>query len=270
MIRFHTQVYKLTSSKVPQGEKLKAAFLTDLHGREFGAGNQTLLEEIRRQQPDLVLCAGDMIVRTLPESIPVAKELLLSLAKEFPVYMALGNHECRMKLQPETARIYTDYEKELEKSGIKILHNEKEEITIGEIPLTIYGLELPMEYYHKPDSPKLSSQQINALIGSSDPSRLNILLAHNPKYGKAYFSWNADLTVCGHYHGGILRLSRHHGLICPQYLLFPPFCCGDFEKEGKYVVVSAGLGEHTIPVRIHNPRELLIIEMEGSPLQSHV
>ena len=38
----------------------------------------------------------------------------------------------------------------------------------------------------------------------------------------------------------------------------------DFEKEGKYILVSAGLGEHTIPVRIHNPRELLIIELEGT------
>ena len=73
MIRFRTQVYRLTSSKIPEGKKLKAAFLTDLHGREFGLGNQALLEEIRRQQPDLVLCAGDMIVRTLSQSIFVAK-----------------------------------------------------------------------------------------------------------------------------------------------------------------------------------------------------
>ena len=264
MIRFRTQVYRLTSSKIPEGKKLKAAFLTDLHGREFGPGNQALLEEIRRQQPDLVLCAGDMIVRTLSQSIFVARELLLKLSEEFPVYMALGNHECRMKLQPETERIYTDYEEELVKCGIKILHNERKDLKIRDIPLTIYGLELPMEYYHKPDSPTLTCAQIKNLLGSGDPSRLNILLAHNPKYGKAYFSWNADLTLCGHYHGGILRLSRHHGLTSPQYLLFPPFCCGDFEKEGKYILVSAGLGEHTIPVRIHNPRELLIIELEGT------
>ena len=108
--------------------------------------------------------------------------------------MALGNHECRMKLQPETARIYTDYEEELVKGGIKIFHNEKKDLKIGNIPLTIYGLELPMEYYHKPDSPMLTCGQIKNLLGTGDPSRLNILLAHNPKYGKAYFSWNADLN----------------------------------------------------------------------------
>ena len=26
------------------------------------------------------------------------------------------------------------------------------------------------------------------------------------------------------------------------------------------MLVSAGLGEHTIPIRLHNPRELLVIE----------
>lgn len=263
MIRFRTQTYRLVSAKVPHGKRLKLAFLTDLHGREFGQGNKMLLKEIRSQGPDAVLCAGDMIVRTLPETIPAARELLLALAREFPVYMSLGNHECKMKRQPETGQIYTDYEAELKKGGVQILHNAKMRQQIQDVPITFYGLELPMEYYHKPNSPKLTKTQIEELLGSADPAQLNILLAHNPKYGQAYFSWMADLTLSGHYHGGILRLSTHCGLTCPQYLLFPPFCCGDFEKNGKYMIVSAGLGEHTIPVRIHNPRELLIIELEG-------
>ena len=33
------------------------------------------------------------------------------------------------------------------------------------------------------------------------------------------------------------------------------------EKNGKKIIVSAGLGEHTLPVRIHNPRELVMIEL---------
>ena len=59
---------------------------------------------------------------TLPDSIPVARELLLKLSEDFPVYMARGNIECRMKTfsrrLPESD---TDYEEELVKGGIKIL-----------------------------------------------------------------------------------------------------------------------------------------------------
>ena len=60
----------------------------------------------------------------------------------------------------------------------------------------------------------------------------------------------------------VLRLSEHHGLTCPQFLLFPPFCCGDFHRGGSHMIVSAGLGEHTVPLRIHNPRELLLLVMK--------
>ena len=27
------------------------------------------------------------------------------------------------------------------------------------------------------------------------------------------------------------------------------------------MIVSAGLGEHTIPIRIHNPRELILVDL---------
>ena len=74
----------------------------------------------------------------------------------------------------------------------------------------------------------------------------------------------ADLILSGHYHGGVVRLSEHYGLSSPQYLFLPPFCCGDFHKGDQHMIVSAGLGEHTIPLRIHNPRELLVIDIKPS------
>ena len=102
------------------------------------------------------------------------------------------------------------------------------------------------------------------LIGKPEDNGMQILLAHNPKYGKTYFEWGADLILSGHYHGGVVRLSEHYGLSSPQYLFLPPFCCGDFHKGDQHMIVSAGLGEHTIPLRIHNPRELLLIDIKPS------
>nr|WP_243097127.1 hypothetical protein [Ruminococcus sp. AF46-10NS] len=102
------------------------------------------------------------------------------------------------------------------------------------------------------------------MIGEPGKNGMQILLAHNPKYGNAYFDWGADMILCGHYHGGVVRLSEHHGLSCPQYLVLPPFCCGDFHRGEQHMFVSAGMGEHTIPLRIHNPRELLVIDVKPS------
>ena len=39
------------------------------------------------------------------------------------------------------------------------------------------------------------------MIGEPGKNGMQILLAHNPKYGNAYFDWGADMILCGHYHG---------------------------------------------------------------------
>ena len=36
------------------------------------------------------------------------------------------------------------------------------------------------------------------------------------------------------------------------------------DKNGRNMIVSAGLGEHTIPLRIHNPRELIMITLKST------
>ena len=92
---------------------------------------------------------------------------------------------------------------------------------------------------------------------------LQILLAHNPYFSKVYFQWGADLTVSGHYHGGIVRLTEHVILASPYFHPFPRYGAGDYHREGRHLYVSAGMGEHSIPFRIHNPRELLIVRMTG-------
>ena len=74
------------------------------------------------------------------------------------------------------------------------------------------------------------------------------------------FFWHITLNMEIRIFPGILRFGENHGLTCPQYLLFPPYCCGRFQSGKSTMLVSAGLGEHTIPIRLHNPRELLVIE----------
>lgn len=157
---------------------------------------------------------------------------------------------------------YQEYEKELKTAGIHILHNESCSLQVGKTSLTVYGLEIPLIYYKKPFSPQLKREEVRELIGEPSSDSLNILLAHSPKYGETYFDWGADLILSGHYHGGIVRIGRHNGLLSPQLHPFPKFCCGDFHRKDQHMLVSAGAGEHTIPVRIHNPRELLMVDLK--------
>ena len=221
MKSFKISTYNISSTRLTGKQKVTFAILADLHGLVFGKNHQTLYKAIIASQPDAVLVCGDLVVSRDTETLEAAAGLLLRICDQIPVFYALGNHEYKMLLNPETEIFYSNYEKLLTSAGICFLHNEHTSVQPG----------------------------------------FHVLLAHNPKYGNTYFSWGADLILSGHYHGGVLRLDQNHGLTCPPYLLFPPFCCGEFKKGKQHMIVSAGLGEHTIPVRIHNPRELVLINL---------
>lgn len=269
MKKFKTVHYTVHMDKIQEEKGPRFAVLADLHGIKFGQDNQILLDAIDRHHPDGVLLAGDMIVRCEEESFSVALHLLKTLAGKYPVYYALGNHEYGLYISdprenPLTEK-YLAYEKKLKAAGVHILHNQQESFRMGETLYKVSGLEIPRIYYKKPFAPMMKSSEVEDLIGTADEQAVNLLLAHNPRYGDAYFDWGADLILSGHYHGGVMRLTRRRGLISPQFQLFPPYCCGDFHRNGQHMLVSGGIGEHTIPFRIHNPRELLIIDLKPKP-----
>ena len=66
--------------------------------------------------------------------------------------------------------------------------------------------------------------------------------------------------LAGHYHGGIVRVPGVGGLISPQLQLFPAYSRGMFVKQGHRMIVSSGLGSHTVRLRINNPPELVVID----------
>ena len=263
MEKFQTVTYEIHNRKIKNKEGVRFAFLADLHGSCFGEDNADLLGEIDRYAPDAVLIAGDMAVRMEPQTLETAQKLLEKLAARYPVFYGPGTHESKMNGAEHPYRNeYLNYKAHLNQLGISVLCNEKRIIQLGEDYFTVNGLELPLEYYHKPFSPRLTKEKMEELIGCCRKEEINILLAHNPKYGKTYFTWGADLILSGHYHGGVIRFSRHIGAISSQFIPFPRYCCGDFYKGEQCMIVSPGLGEHTIPLRIHNPRELILINMK--------
>lgn len=69
------------------------------------------------------------------------------------------------------------------------------------------------------------------------------------------------MVLSGHLHGGIARLPLLGGVISPQFRLFPRYSGDCYEKDGKYIVVSKGLGTHTINFRFWNPAELVVLDI---------
>lgn len=263
MGKFKLTHYEITSDKLSGLEKeCKLLFLTDLHNNCYGADNEQLLNAIITQNPDAILIGGDMLIGKAGCSMDVARELIMKLVHICPVYYANGNHEQRMKAYPQ---IYgtdiIEYQEALAKCGVIFLENTSSKLQVDNCEMEIHGLDIPMKYYKKFKKLQFPLKEMETCIVQSDENPFQILLAHNPIYVDTYLKWGADLILCGHLHGGVARVPGIGGVITPQFHLFPKYS-GELTVEGEsFVVVSKGLGTHTIPFRIMNPAELVVLHL---------
>lgn len=103
-------------------------------------------------------------------------------------------------------------------------------------------------------------------MGVYDSAQYGVLLAHNPLCFDSYAKWGADLTLCGHVHGGMIRLPFAGGLLSPEREFFPKYSAGIYEHSGKKMIVSRGLGSGTFGIRILNRPEIVVITLAHSRL----
>ena len=243
-------------------EPVTAVLVSDLHNYSYGKHNRKLLNAIDMVDPNIVLCAGDMLVAKRGKSMITAIDFMTALALRYPVYYGNGNHEYRLRINPdEYGSMYEQYESALVKAGVHILVNDKAIVPAGNTFLHVYGFELDRAYYRKFNQLELTRRQMVNKLGEIDERCFNILIAHNPVYGDTYAEWGADLTVSGHLHGGIIRIPGVGGVITPQAKLFPKYDGGLYEIGGKHLAVSRGLGGHTVNIRVFNPAELVVIHL---------
>lgn len=268
--RFVVKNYHLTTEKTKHSHRF--VILADLHGKEYGRDNEKLLEAIEEQKPTGILIAGDMLNAKSGKNFNQVLRFLGKLSEKYPIYYGNGNHEYRLKLYPETyGTMAEEYQRGLSNIGISPLCNES--TAMDEENLVIYGLEIDKQYYKRGKKTYMDASYLKEKLGTPDEHKYNIVLAHNPEYFKAYAEWGADLVVSGHVHGGIMRLPLLGGVIAPSLAFFPKYSGGIYtepvlnskksgEKEAT-MILSNGLGSHTIPIRIFNPGQLVVLELDS-------
>ena len=142
----------------------KIVFLSDLHNKEYGAGNERLLDAICKARPDLILIGGDMLVGKKGCSFAPALEFVSKLPAIAPVYYACGNHEQRMKRKPEVyGEVYQGYQKQLEECGVHFLENSSVLLKEDDCRIRISALELPLATYTKFKKYRVTEQDVTAV-----------------------------------------------------------------------------------------------------------
>ena len=262
---FRVTKYRICSQKLNgiKREK-KIIFLSDLHNRMYGEENERLLESIRNQHPDLILIGGDMLVRKDGNSYDKTVHFLAKLPGICPVYCANGNHAQKRTEPPEKdEHSYDEHKKALTASGIHMLENASETVKLDEVPVKLSGLEIPLGAYARFGKKELSLKEITDRIGEHGDD-YQILLAHHPGYMKEYLAYGADLILGGHYHGCVVQLPWIGGVISTNFTLFPKYSGGIYQEGEQTAVVSRGLGTHSVPLRLWNWPELIVLELSGN------
>lgn len=186
--------------------------------------------------------------------------LYKKLVKRYPVYYAFGNHEQRMKEEPLTyPGWWQSYWKVLKDSDMHVLVNKSEEIIKNGTAMRISGITLPRECYRKGRIPSLSVGYIDKKIGKASDKNFELLLAHTPTFAKTYADWGADLVLSGHFHGGTIRIPGLGGVMTPQLQFFSPLARGNVTQKNTNIIVSGGLGTHSINVRLNNLPQLVVL-----------
>ena len=257
--RFVVRHYSLRDQRIKK--PVKAVVLADLHNKRYGKENECLLQAIDEIRPDMILIAGDILTAKPKASLETAVDLLTKLAGKYPIYYGNGTHEHRLKLYPENYGDMAErYEEALQKIGIRRLVNEH--TVLEESGICIYGSEIDKLYYKRFGIQPMDPEYLKSLLGQPSAERYTILIAHNPDYFPKYADWGADLVLAGHVHGGMVRVPIWgKGVVSPNVRLFPKYDGGEFTLGKTRMLLSRGLGMHTIPIRLFNPGEVLEVDL---------
>lgn len=227
--------------------------ISDLHNAEFGKEQSRLIEEIRKQEPDIIAVTGDLIDSS-HTNVETAMTFIEDAVLIAPVYYVTGNHEGWVE-----SLVYEKLKIRMLEAGVHILEDESEVLLYENTSLNIVGVQ-------DPDMPGnnvvLTKNTINDLLEQTEG--YTVLLSHRPELFDKYVEGGADLVLSGHAHGGQFRIPFIGGVVAPDQGLFPKYTEGIFTENGTTMVVSRGLGNSVVPVRINNRPEIVVVRLVGA------
>lgn len=258
--------YVVENKKVPKEfDGYNIVQISDLHSKLFGENNKKLIQKIKSLNPDIVVVTGDLIDGE-NNNYNVALDFMKEISKLYRVYYIIGNHEQKSLIKKYKDE-YKDYFNKLHQIDFVNLDNNKVEIVKGDSNINLYRLTVPYSCYkYLFDNQETTSIDIDFLeekLGKVDREQFNILLAHTPFYFDEYEKWGADLTLCGHVHGGIVRLPIVGGLLSPDRKFFPKYDLGEYTKNKSTMIVSKGLGGSKVLIRVNCKPEIVNIKLKN-------
>jgi predicted MPP superfamily phosphohydrolase len=242
--------YTYTNKLLPKSFRgLKIVQVSDLHNKSFGKQQEKLLLKIEDLEPDVIFVTGDLIDSNRI-NVGTAMEFINKAIDIADVYYVTGNHEM-------WSGIYLQLKTELYKAGVKILDNEQVLLERDGESIIIAGVMDPDFVMEE----SLWKEQLKVFSENTE-NKFRILLSHRPEYFDAYAEAGFDLVFSGHAHGGQFRFPFPKGLYAPGQGFFPKLTAGIHKNGNTTLIISRGLGNSKIPLRLFNRPELILVNLQ--------
>lgn len=230
----------------PALDGLRILHLTDLHygveDFEFARAVENLLGGI---ETDLCLITGDYRFGHVGPVSHVRDRLSALLPKisvRHGIFATLGNHDT------------LDILDGLEHTGLVLLVNEGREVRINGSPVWIAGTD---------DSHSYQCADIEAACDGAGEEHFIIAMVHTPEIVEEAAARGVHLYLCGHTHGGQVRLPGVGALVTASRCA-RRHVLGRWRHGRMLGLTSAGLGTTTVPVRFNCPPECHLITLRRS------
>lgn len=255
--------YEISSAKI--NSDINIVMIADVHDQHCKVKNQ-IIDRIEQLNPDIILCAGD-IIDNESESDRSTIKFLDSLNEIADVYFSLGNHELEY---PDSKHLIKD----IENTGAKVLDKEYQDIEVNGNKIRIGGM---YDYAFSQetgdiDQETMKSDAYSFLTEMKQTSSFQLMMAHRPDsfiFGNAY-KWDFDLVVSGHYHGGQMILPYAGGLYAPELGWFPEVDYGHYKLKDMDMIVTRGISSsNELFPRFNNPPEIVSITLKAEEGDSY-
>lgn len=224
----------------------KIVQLSDFHGAEFVDDIVTL---VKAEKPDIIALTGDFI--TDGGDLPAVRELAQRLTDICDVYFVSGNHDFASGKIDELSDI-------LKACGVKYLRNEYVVLERRGERIVLAGVEDPNSW-----ADLEPPEEFIGRLRAEFPDDYVALLGHRNYWMEKYPELPVQLVLCGHAHGGIVRIPGIGGLLGTDRTLFPDYEAGKYDNGRYTMIVSRGIGNSVALPRFFNRPEIVGVVLKN-------
>lgn len=226
-------------------EDLHIVWFSDSHvGATFDANTfRTYCDAISKEQPDLVIVAGDFVDDdTTEEDMIESCAALGTIQTRYGIYYAFGNHD---KGYYDRSYSGEDLANELRKNGVHVLEDE---VLLVDGRFYVIG---------RADAQVKNRATMEELTRELDPNLYQIVIDHEPADYEGEAQAKVDLVLSGHTHGGQMIPITKVG----EIMNINDRTYGWEERGDTQFIVSSGIGDWTLQFKTGCISEYVIVDV---------